>query len=55
MNRAQAEHLSPSDILRAKKNVEKIKSLFERGITPGQLIKQTIEMINPIKKKSSNK
>ncbi len=48
MDRAQAEHLSPADILRAKKNVEKIKILFVRGITPGQLMKQTIEMINPV-------
>lgn len=55
MKRAQAEHLSPSDILRAKKNVEKIKTLLERGVTPGQLMKQTIEMINPVKKKSSSK
>ncbi len=47
MDRAQPEHLSKADILRAKKNVEKIQRLFERGITPGQMIKQTIEMINP--------
>ena len=48
MDRAQPEHLSKADILRAQKNVEKIQHLFERGITPGQLMKQTIEMINPV-------
>ena len=47
LDQAKPEHLSKNDILRAKKNVDKIKCLFKRGITPEYLIKKSIEMINP--------
>ncbi|MFW9917260.1 MAG: hypothetical protein ACFFGZ_16770 [Candidatus Thorarchaeota archaeon] len=47
MDQAQPEDLSKNDILRAKKNVEKIKRLFQRGITAEYLIKKSIEIINP--------
>lgn len=46
MDRAQPKNLTKADILRAKKNVERVKLLFERGKTPGQLMTEMIEMIS---------
>ena len=46
VERADPSSLTEADYLRAKRNVERTKKLFEKGKTPGQLINELIELIS---------
>ncbi|MFW9995950.1 MAG: hypothetical protein ACFFD4_28175 [Candidatus Odinarchaeota archaeon] len=43
--RADPVILTSADYYRAKKNADRMKRLYESGVTPGQLIKQMLEMM----------
>jgi hypothetical protein len=46
VKRADPSSLTEADYLRAVKNVERTKKLFEKGKTPGELINDLIELIS---------
>lgn len=46
MKRADPKTLTEADYIRAKRNVEKTKKLFEKGKTPNQLIFELLKVIS---------
>lgn len=46
VKRAETSSLTEADYLRAKRNVERTKKLFEQGKTPGQLINELMKLIS---------
>ena len=46
MKRADPKTLTEADYIRAKRNVEKTKKLFEKGKTPNQLILELLSVIS---------
>lgn len=46
MKRADPKTLTEADYIRAKRNVEKTKKLFEKGKTPNQLIFELLNVIS---------
>lgn len=46
MERATPESLTEADFFRALKNVQRTKKIIESGKSPGQLIKELVELIS---------